>query len=40
MNRRSSRNTHAGDPRNAPKGYHLTEDIADDAIDWLREQKA
>ena len=22
------------------KGYHLTEDIADDAINWLREQKA
>ncbi len=22
------------------KGYHLTEDIADDAIKWLREQKA
>ena len=23
-----------------PKGYHLTEDIAEDAIHWLREQKA
>ena len=23
-----------------PKGYHLTEDIATDAIKWLREQKA
>ena len=23
-----------------PKGYHLTEDIAEDAIKWLREQKA
>jgi arylsulfatase len=23
-----------------PKGYHLTEDIANDAIKWLREQKA
>ena len=23
-----------------PKGYHLTDDIADDAIKWLREQKA
>jgi arylsulfatase len=23
-----------------PKGYHVTEDIADDAIKWLREQKA
>ena len=23
-----------------PKGYHLTEDIAQDAIKWLREQKA
>ena len=23
-----------------PKGYHLTEDIANDAIHWLREQKA
>ena len=24
----------------SPKGYHLTDDIADDAIKWLREQKA
>ena len=23
-----------------PKGYHLTEDIAEDAVKWLREQKA
>ncbi len=23
-----------------PKGYHLTEDLADDAIKWLQEQKA
>ena len=22
------------------KGYHLSEDLADDAIGWLREQKA
>ena len=27
-------------PRKPEQGYHLTEDIADDAINWLREQQA
>jgi arylsulfatase len=27
-------------PKSAEKGYHLSEDLADDAIDWLRKHKA
>lgn len=27
-------------PRTAEEGYHLTEDLADRAIDWVRQQKA
>jgi len=27
-------------PRTAEEGYHLTEDLADKAIDWIRQQKA
>jgi arylsulfatase len=27
-------------PRSAEEGYHLSEDLADDAIDWLRTHKA
>jgi arylsulfatase len=35
------RNTTQLDPHEAhQKGYHLTEDLADDAIRWLREQRA
>jgi arylsulfatase A-like enzyme len=34
------RNTTQWSQSIAPEGYHLTEDIATDAIKWLREQKA
>jgi arylsulfatase len=35
------RNTTVVDPRSLHrKGYHLSEDLADDAIDWLRRHKA
>ena len=34
------RNTTAIAPTHRPKGYHLTEDIAADAVKWLREQRA
>ena len=35
------RNTTIVDPAETPeKGYHLTEDIAEDAVEWLREQQA
>jgi arylsulfatase A-like enzyme len=27
-------------PRTAEEGYHLSEDLADDAVDWLRKHKA
>ena len=32
--------THVAPPRTPEQGYHLSEDLADDAIGWLRRQKA
>ena len=34
------RNTNYVVQSHRPEGYHLTEDIADDAIDWLQDQEA
>ena len=35
-----TRNTSMVKTEHRPKGYHLTEDIAEDAVSWLREQSA
>ena len=40
-NRASYRNTTLVEPPKTPaEGYHLSEDLADDAIDWLRKHRA